>query len=1215
MSQPSPPGGGIGGGLNAGGLAGTNAAQMNALRAALAQQLANQPGAANSNVVASAGFLNNSALKGFDDIKKSLNSQKSDLDKMLRAAELGGWTDQEKKNIKDQMDNLRDIAKGLSIAAAEVIKDNRASGTMDPKLIGSAFDMQNYGDKFGNNTGPGSGNGGRTGGGFGGSNPNPTNPAVDAGLARIQDIIDRVTRYQAGLVNGVASGINKGDLKQDSTAIREEFRRIMADTTITDSDKADYAKNSSTAQNKITSALKQQSDAMKNFTNMIVGAITTFGVGSAIQKFAINDPYQYGFKPAMSAMGTTGVMGQAMSTAMSAQKGFQVERDQAGMQMGMGLMATGGLTSKLIGGALMAGGALGVDSKIYDSIAGNLGGVDSKTVYERSLATQFMKPDQFIASGEARRGAAMAIGGSVEGGNGSFGAYYNDAARQSKTGSAMGDRMLSQGYMGLNLNSVGMSADEGLKLAGSIGTSVNGLSGNESRLNSLTNYAAINSKLTGTTAESMVGNFSTISSMGIGNIQQTMDKTEGAVSKNGVLDSFASNVLVPGLLKVSQSLALKNVGQSAEKLNDGVLQLYRGISVGMKDTQFGKLVASNPDMIGQLLQGLGGATQSMGMTVQGNYFMQSMGLNPLAYAQGRGSTAAGLEETSMAVLKKYGFNSSSFNANGQFKNSQEGLIAQQVSGKLGVDFQAYSAVLAGYANGSIKQGDGKKAEEVYKKNLTRTALELSNDDTTKAMKLMAEQAQAMVSSVAGMSNKILDAQSMMKNFITSGALSAAAKNGIDAILKEMGAAIKQARGGTPDSSGNTGNAATNTNLNTAAAKTAAAFQIPSSAVAADTKAPYVDSTASSAIDTNLQSTFNSNAILRPHMLDAKGNIVLDNKGKMIPQNKRDDLAYVRSGKASIAEASHLMGNMGRDSQSVSNITANFRKAHPNMDSADYSALATKLLDYYKFQDALRVELEKKEKLSAGKVTTVPTVLTGVGGPVGSLSTFLGKYVTELDLKPARSSVYRGVETLLDSKNDTALKSEANNIAALLGGTFSSQIKKTVADPNLIQTVQNNYRDKINSEKDPAKKKTLMAEAEEFRRLGAKYNNMVKKEDPKAEYLKYLIASSVVSGNGTLNGSNLYKKNSDFFSPISGEKLPRDLATNLVSGGLSPVKPVITKPVIKPKAQPTSVINNGNGDFTVHIKGNNMAAVKKAIHDSLNAQAVKNITAHKPSSLV
>lgn len=497
MTQPSPPGGGnIGGNLNASGLAGTNAVQMNALRAALAQQLANQPGAANSNVVATAGFLNNSALKGFDDIKKSLNSQKSDLDKMLRAAELGGWTDQEKKNIKDQLDSLRDVAKGLSIAASEVIKDNRASGNASPKLIGAAFDMQNYGNKFGNTSL--SGNAGRP------SGPPPvlTNPAMDAGLARIQDIIDRVTRYQAGVVNGVNSGVKKGDLKQDSGTIREEFRRIMADTTITDTDKADYAKNSSAAQNKITSALKQQNDAMKNFTNLIVGAITTFGVGSAIQKFAINDPYQYGFKPAMSVMGTTGVMGQAMSSAMSAQKGFQVERDQTGMQMGMGLMATGGLTSKLLGGALMAGGALGIDSKIYDSIAGNLGGVNSQKVYERSLATQFMKPDQFIASGEARRSAAMAIGGSVEGGNGSFGAYYNDAARQSKTGSAMGDRMLAQGYMGLNLNSVGMSADEGLKLAGNIGTNVNGL--DESRLRSLTSYAAINSKLTGTSAESMV---------------------------------------------------------------------------------------------------------------------------------------------------------------------------------------------------------------------------------------------------------------------------------------------------------------------------------------------------------------------------------------------------------------------------------------------------------------------------------------------------------------------------------------------------------------------------------------------------------------------------------------------------------------------------------------------------------------------------------------
>jgi len=513
-------------------------------------------------------------------------------------------------------------------------------------------------------------------------------------------------------------------------------------------------------------------------------------------------------------------MGQAISSALTSKVQFQQEVNQMAFNGGLGLMGAGlggmmlsrGAAGTKLGmmggkfgkaGAAVAGlGALtsvaastGVMDNMYDSILGKIGGVTSDTAFEAELAGQFNKPDTLIQRNDLMKNVLRAHGslGSWNGGGDSFG-HFTDAAgaASSRTGNALLDRLSTTSFMGADFQKLGLTGDALGEVMSGIGGSIRGKKGAQAE--GLTRFAAGYGTAFGADPSVLIDMLSGAQAAGGNNLQSMVKNNMAAASdKNGQLDQFAVNVIAPAVGRVTQSLALKNVSQSAEKLNEQVSALYREFSVGkLSESNLGKVIANNPEMLGQLLGNFGSAAQQQAGTDVGFYQMMRMGLDPTEYARGAGSSPEKMKEF---IEKSYayfdvGSNMESDGKGGKRMNWNMFNALSQIGENFGFDRQQLEQlyVETDKNGGRLDIGDVSRLSQTaasVDKNATNNLSAITSTTLQQAQSNLTQQQDTFTATVGGISGKILDAQEIMRKYITDPDVVARATKGIEAIITEM----------------------------------------------------------------------------------------------------------------------------------------------------------------------------------------------------------------------------------------------------------------------------------------------------------------------------------------------------------------------------------------------------------------------------------------------
>lgn len=354
----------------------------------------------------------------------------------------------------------------------------------------------------------------------------------------------------------------------------------------------------------------QQKNVFNTMITQIGTVLSTIGATQWISRFAISEPYQFGTVPALTILGQQGQMGGVLGRAYGELEAYNYQLNQ--QLFGYGAAATALGTTALLGGRPGLGialstlglgmGALGLTGIGDEALRAAGFSVEEDKILGQALAKQLSDPTRLINEFRNARAGLLAVDAGAN-----LGFDYEARRGADRTGNVVFDRILDAGGHVRR-------GDERFSV-------LRGFGYNRENLGVLLSTAALNLRDTGPGLENMaafagvtsgafgISDEQVISAMQVAQRFGAQDPitTIGQYAavfreQDGSIASYSMSVLVPALLRVTESMAIRSLARSTEELTSEVTQFSRGIIQG--DTRLGELARINPEVLGRVLTGL-----------------------------------------------------------------------------------------------------------------------------------------------------------------------------------------------------------------------------------------------------------------------------------------------------------------------------------------------------------------------------------------------------------------------------------------------------------------------------------------------------------------------------------------------------------------------------------------------------------------------------------
>lgn len=809
-------------------------------------EMLQQKGAA-SLTAGSASTSQDTLNKLSGDLSKHLVDQ---LDKVLKDKRFALGSNAPESVIKDLDEKIKKLLEASNslgaygnsrIRNASDVNDVRVGANILERIkrIDSLIERQNR-----LNGAAGGGTGGAGGGGLNGRGNGPGNGGnpAGAGLMTIEEIrelganarLHRISRL-SGVSLSDSNAPSRASLRQSKQQMEAALKEVIKDPSLTVGQKEEYMGAVNAADAKIKAALKNQSQQLDNTFQGVMRFMSAFAVMQTASKIMLTDKFQYGTVPALNAFGKTGEVGSALSGALMSKEQYNLGINQSAVGMGTGLMMLPGVPMKLLGGLVAGAGLTGKADNTWNAIGGSwfgekLGMVNDNTVFQNKLAEMAFDPQRIIETGRRAQKASIGLT-DFEGSKGSdFSGqmYGNDIAKKSISGNSLADYVLKRRVDGFSAYRYGYNSNDILDLMGQMQSKTGPMS-RDAMVNSTTN-AIFESRGRATTAEQYMGNLAAIKSMGLkNNSDEVLKRYYAAASdEKGNLNQYTSDVIVPALIQVSQSLQLKSLATSADKMSQQVSMMYADFNRN-SDTNYGAYMSKHPEALTQSVNNAVQGAESMMTDPKGLAMLQRYGINPVDVLSGKLSPLEVLRKTSEGALSAAErgtgivLGKSDFNADGtptdsgasRFATIRRALMVQQQSAP-GLDIA--NAMYVAY-----QQATGQKQmtkEEFNKKfNLTNDVADTNNTNIANSSAAAVEastkkQVDAMNIVANQLYPDVIRMQNLLNTYIADGTLFKSAEQGINNIIKAIQDAIRGGGGGrSVEGNGNVNNGDGNANAN------------------------------------------------------------------------------------------------------------------------------------------------------------------------------------------------------------------------------------------------------------------------------------------------------------------------------------------------------------------------------------------------------------------
>lgn len=524
---------------------------------------------------------------------------------------------------------------------------------------------------------------------------------------------------------------------------------------------------------------KENKNSMNNTLKFISNIVATLGIASMASRVFLTEPYQFGTRPALGVLGKQGEVGSALSDAYGELEQYNLSINQQALGAGSALIGGGLLKGGKLGIGMAAGGAvvgaLGLEGVMDDIWRGTFGTSEDKII-EQSIVQKVADPQRLVSNFVNSRTGLMAAGGlSADNMGYDFGRTQGS---ENSTGNSILNRMIELRKLGYSQEDMGQLLS---------GTALS-LHGNENQMTDWATQAGMMSSAFGISEESVLSNMQTAQRYGSQDAGRSLRLAVGsAADSGGNVTSYTTNVLVPALMKVTESLALQNLSRSSEDLEQQVYGLRTTI-VG-SGTNLGKLMETNPEalsrVMGSMNSAIGRSMDNPGMMAfdlsLGTKFSEIM-LNEPVVMQRRFEAAL-----NAPVFRDVDFSDKRF-ADGTF-----GIAAlNNLRAITGMDGD--NQLLAQLA--AIIQGGGTLDNETYDAAMAE-ALKRADEAQVGRINTIVEneigglaaslsrQTDEMLITSASLVKDLTDLQGIITNFINDDRVYEAAQNGIDTIIKKM----------------------------------------------------------------------------------------------------------------------------------------------------------------------------------------------------------------------------------------------------------------------------------------------------------------------------------------------------------------------------------------------------------------------------------------------
>jgi hypothetical protein len=318
-------------------------------------------------------------------------------------------------------------------------------------------------------------------------------------------------------------------------------------------------------------------------------------------------PYQYQTRPALSALGSSGMMGELLSGALGAQQSvMQGFREMApGMGAGIGALAgfrLGGLPGMAIGG--LVGSITATIPQVNEMLAGAIDfatGNFSQTAFQTSLGSALVDANKFKDITRAGLVPQLAFADTF---SRNFAGNQVDflQAGLSQGARAMGyGPMESAQFQSAVLTSLPLRSLNPQNLMFQTPEMQTFEDRDKASLSGLQNLSAV-LESRGMSRESSLDLYSTLARAGSEDIIKSVSMMVNATSQDGIATDYTLNVLAPALSRVVESRAITNISRSSEEVERETAGIFSFIRTS--GTRLADLIEKNPDAVLSQITGM-----------------------------------------------------------------------------------------------------------------------------------------------------------------------------------------------------------------------------------------------------------------------------------------------------------------------------------------------------------------------------------------------------------------------------------------------------------------------------------------------------------------------------------------------------------------------------------------------------------------------------------
>lgn len=350
-------------------------------------------------------------------------------------------------------------------------------------------------------------------------------------------------------------------------------------------------------QNVLEYNAQSQGNSLNRVMSHVGKIVATIGAAGIASRVFLQEPYQFETRPALGVLSQQGEIGSMLGGAFGEVEQYRLGINQQALYTGAAMIGTGfamgglgGAAVGTIGAIAGASGLLGGAADVYFGIPGT---TDEDQILSQSLVQAVANPERLVSNFMTARPGLFAAMDDEE----QFGYALGEGSRgDSDTGNVILDRMLELRGLGFNQEQMGaLLSQTAMTLRG----------GPEEMTGMATDAGRIGSAY-GIDEGAVLANMQTAQRYGSENARESLLMAMGAAADSeGNITSYTTNVLVPALMKVTESMAIQNLARSSDDLEKEVYGLRR--TLVDSGTNLGQLVEQNPEMIARVVNTIQGA--------------------------------------------------------------------------------------------------------------------------------------------------------------------------------------------------------------------------------------------------------------------------------------------------------------------------------------------------------------------------------------------------------------------------------------------------------------------------------------------------------------------------------------------------------------------------------------------------------------------------------